>query len=453
MKHHILIVDDEENILISLKNALEGEGYKISTCETAEKALETIKKEHIHAALLDVKLPGMNGIELLENIKKTYTNICCIMMSAHGDIGTAVKATHLGAYDFLEKPVSVDKLLISLENSISYGALKQENLILKQEISAKYEIVGNSKEINKLKKQIDKVAESAKRILVLGESGTGKELVAWAIHHSGKRVKQPFIRVNCAAIPKDLIESELFGHEEGAFTGAKKRKIGKFEQADGGTIFLDEIGDMALETQAKVLRVLQENQLERIAGKEIIDIDVVVIAATNKNIPEMIKQNCFREDLYFRLNVIEISVPSLHTHKQDIPLLIENFLQTFSLDNGVAPLKMDEKAVELFCQYDWPGNIRELKNMVERCAIMAENNMITEDVVKQHINFSAQLDSKALSIPDGSYHDQIKYFEKLIIEKALKKSEYNISKTSKILGLGRSHLHKKINALNIKYVK
>lgn len=450
MNPHILIVDDEENILLSLRNALEGEAYRTSLCVDAKQALSVLKKEEINAALLDVRLPGMDGLQLLKVIREKYPNICCIMMSAHGDISTAVKATHLGAYDFLEKPIGVNKLLKTIENGLLYRALKEENQILKQCINLKYEIIGESKEIQKLKKQISKVAKTARRILIFGESGTGKELVAWAIHNNGNRSAGPFVRVNCAAIPKDLIESELFGYEQGAFTGANKRKIGKFEQADKGTILLDEIGDMAMETQAKVLRVLQENQLERIGGKETIDLDVCVVAATNKNIPVLIRNNSFREDLYFRLNVIEIHVPPLARHKEDIPLLIKHFLDNFSLQNNTAPIKMHVQAVNLFMNYDWPGNIRELQNMVERCAIMAEDNLITEEVINQNINFQSPVKEKEGALPKGPYHQQIKYFEKIIIENALKTTDYNISRTAEVLELGRSHLHKKIKSLDIK---
>lgn len=451
MPDHILIVDDEKGILQSLSSILQDEGYDISTAENGADALKLAKEDTPLLVLLDIWLPDIDGIEVLRRIKEQMPEIIVIMMSGHGTIETAVKATKLGAYDFIEKPLSLEKVSLIVKHAIDQQRLEEENLLLRQKVEKKYELIGRSEGFGQLMEQIRIAGPSNGRVLISGENGTGKELVARKIHSESPRRNKPFVEVNCAAIPETLIESELFGHEKGAFTGATTMKKGKFELADGGTIFLDEIGDMSLATQAKVLRVLQEQEFQRVGGIKTIKVDVRVIAASNKNLKEELKKGNFREDLFYRLNVIPISVPPLRERKEDIPLLINHFIMEFSRENGARPKKIEADAVELFQQYPWPGNVRELKNAVERLMIMVQPLMIaTADVLK-----ILRSDSDPSETGDfrfqryNSFKDAVDAFEREYIANKLRENNWNISKTAEDIQLDRSHLYRKIKSLNI----
>ncbi|MFZ3090610.1 MAG: sigma-54 dependent transcriptional regulator [Nitrospirota bacterium] len=451
MPDHILIVDDEKGILQSLSSILQDEGYDISTAENGADALKLAKEDAPLLVLLDIWLPDIDGIEVLRRIKEQMPEIIVIMMSGHGTIETAVKATKLGAYDFIEKPLSLEKVSLIVKHAIDQQRLEEENLLLRQKVEKKYELIGRSEGFGQLMEQIRIAGPSNGRVLISGENGTGKELVARKIHSESTRRNKPFVEVNCAAIPETLIESELFGHEKGAFTGATTMKKGKFELADGGTIFLDEIGDMSLATQAKVLRVLQEQEFQRVGGIKTIKVDVRVIAASNKNLKEELKKGNFREDLFYRLNVIPISVPPLRERKEDIPLLINHFIMEFSRENGARPKKIEADAVELFQQYPWPGNVRELKNAVERLMIMVQPLMIaTADVLK-----ILRSDSDPSETGDfrfqryNSFKDAVDAFEREYIANKLRENNWNISKTAEDIQLDRSHLYRKIKSLNI----
>ncbi|MEK6682984.1 MAG: sigma-54 dependent transcriptional regulator [Nitrospirota bacterium] len=451
MPDHILIVDDEKGILQSLSSILQDEGYDISTAENGADALKLAKEDTPLLVLLDIWLPDIDGIEVLRRIKEQMPEIIIIMMSGHGTIETAVKATKLGAYDFIEKPLSLEKVSLIVKHAIDQQRLEEENLLLRQKVEKKYDLIGRSEGFGQLMEQIRIAGPSNGRVLISGENGTGKELVARKIHSESTRRNKPFVEVNCAAIPETLIESELFGHEKGAFTGATTMKKGKFELADGGTIFLDEIGDMSLATQAKVLRVLQEQEFQRVGGIKTIKVDVRVIAASNKNLKEALKKGNFREDLFYRLNVIPISVPPLRERKEDIPLLINHFIMEFSRENGARPKKIEADAVELFQQYPWPGNVRELKNAVERLMIMVQPPMIaTADVLK-----ILRSDSDPSEAGDfrfqryNSFKDAVDAFEREYIANKLRENNWNISKTAEDLQLDRSHLYRKIKSLNI----
>ena len=451
MPDHILIVDDEKGILQSLSSILQDEGYDISTAENGADALKLAKEDTPLLVLLDIWLPDIDGIEVLRRIKEQMPEIIIIMMSGHGTIETAVKATKLGAYDFIEKPLSLEKVSLIVKHAIDQQRLEEENLLLRQKVEKKYDLIGRSEGFGQLMEQIRIAGPSNGRVLISGENGTGKELVARKIHSESTRRNKPFVEVNCAAIPETLIESELFGHEKGAFTGATTMKKGKFELADGGTIFLDEIGDMSLATQAKVLRVLQEQEFQRVGGIKTIKVDVRVITASNKNLKEELKKGNFREDLFYRLNVIPISVPPLRERKEDIPLLINHFIMEFSRENGARPKKIEADAVELFQQYPWPGNVRELKNAVERLMIMVQPPMIaTADVLK-----ILRSDSDPSEAGDfrfqryNSFKDAVDAFEREYIANKLRENNWNISKTAEDLQLDRSHLYRKIKSLNI----
>ncbi|NOX21359.1 MAG: sigma-54-dependent Fis family transcriptional regulator, partial [Nitrospirae bacterium] len=377
MQYTVLVVDDEEGIRESLKDILEDEGYEVITASNAEEALKAVNDNAPDLVYLDIWLPDRDGIEVLEEIKGRERTMPVVMISGHGSIELAVKATKLGAYDFLEKPLSLDRVLLTAQRAIERGNLEKNYNILKSKLSDRYQLVGQSEAIKRLKEEIEMVSKTNSRVLITGESGTGKELVARLIHELSPRNTQPFVEVNCAAIPQELIESELFGHEKGSFTGAYERKKGKFELADRGTLFLDEIGDMSLLTQAKVLRVLETQEFQRVGGSKNIKVDVRIIAATNKNLPEEVKKGNFREDLYFRLNVIPIHIPPLRERKEDIPLLVEHFLKTISAEYGRPKKEIKEEALQILMEHDWPGNVRELKNAVERLIIMTPSEVIT----------------------------------------------------------------------------
>lgn len=379
----ILVIDDMAAIRAVLKEELEREKYEVDEAKDGEEALEMLKNSHYDVAFCDIKMPKLDGIELLEKVKSEGINTPFIMISAHGDEKIALQCIKLGAYFYLSKPFeSIDVILIHLRNIIERNSLKQENIQLKKKVNKKYDIVGESASISDVKDMIDKVAPTDARVLVTGSNGTGKELVARWIHEKSARSKGSMIEVNCAAIPSELIESELFGHEKGAFTSAVKQRIGKFEQANGGTLFLDEIGDMSLSAQAKVLRALQENKITRVGGDKEIKVDVRIVAATNKDLKEEIAENRFREDLYHRLGVILIKVPALKDRKDDIPILIEKFLEDIANEYGTKPKSTTVEAIEMLQKSDWTGNIRELRNVVERLVIMCNYEITAEDVSK-----------------------------------------------------------------------
>lgn len=446
----ILIVDDEPSILQSLSGLLSDEGFEITTAVNGYEALKIIDKESPDLVLLDIWMPGMDGIETLKEIKKSNPFIQVIIISGHGTIETAVKATKLGAFDLIEKPLSIDKIILAINNALNFRRLEEENRYLRKKTLEKHSITGNSPAILALKKQIAVVAPTDAWVLITGENGTGKELVARTIYHLSSRADQALIDVNCAAIPQELIESELFGHEKGAFTGATTKKIGKFELAEKGTIFLDEIGDMTMKTQSKILRVLQEQQFQRVGGSRTLSVNVRVIAASNKNLEEEIEKGYFREDLYYRLNVIPIEVPSLKDRLEDIPLLVETFVEECSKKNRGKKKRMTEKGLNLLRSYPWPGNVRELKNLIERLVIMVEKNVIDESDIPPPYN------PRGSTVRDGGSEqlfllDKIKdakrAFEKEFIYKKLVQYDNNITKTAEAIGVERSYLHKKLKMI------
>jgi len=376
----ILIIDDERSIRSTLKEILEYEKYIVEEAKDGEEGLKMILENDYDVVLCDIKMPKMDGMEVLEKVYSTGKDIPFIMISAHGSIETAIDATRKGAYDFITKPPDLNRLLVSVRNAMDRSTLVTETKTLKKKVNKSYQIIGESKEIKQIFKTIEKVAPTDARVLITGPNGAGKELVARAIHTQSKRANEPLVEVNCAAIPSELIESELFGHEKGSFTSAIKQRIGKFEQANGGTLFLDEIGDMSPSTQAKVLRALQESTITRVGGEKEIKVDVRIIAATNKDLTKEIAEERFREDLFHRLNVIPIEVPALKDRADDIPLLIEHFLGIVADDHGTTPKKIDQKAIDALQKLSWTGNIRELKNVVERLVIMSEKTITLEDV-------------------------------------------------------------------------
>ncbi len=446
----IMIVDDEKDIRDVLGGVLGDDGYDVVSADSAEAALRLLSEARPDVVLLDIWLPGMDGITALKEIKKIDTDVEVIMISGHASIDTAVQATKLGAYDFFEKPLSLDKVLITVEHALAHRRLSGEVRELKKKELKKYEIIGETAVIKDLKKDIQKAAPSNSWVLITGENGTGKEFVARNIHQLSTRSDKAFIEVNCAAIPDELIESELFGHEKGAFTGALSQKKGKFDMADEGTIFLDEIGDMSLKTQAKILRILQEQSFERVGGTDLIKVDVRVIAATNKDLKEEIKNGGFREDLYYRLNVIPFVVPPLRERAADIPLLIEHFLAEFSRDSGLDTMKADLKAKRLLTGYSWPGNIRELKNLLERLVIMTSGPTITVNDIPSYISGAAVKGDEYGDFFNRSLlRDARSSFEKEFIVRKLKANSGNIAKTAESIGIERSHLYRKIKSYGI----
>ncbi len=443
-KPTVLVVDDEGGILETLSSILEDEGYEAITASSGEQALTLVKELSPEVILLDVWMPqGIDGLETLKGIKEITQDSAVIMISGHANIDIAVQATKLGAYDFLEKPLSLEKVSILIKRALEKQKLERENIALKTSISQKWEIVGESPKIKVLKNEISKVAASQSRVIIFGESGTGKELVARTLHEASNRSDKSFVEVNCAAIPHELIESELFGHEKGSFTGAFERKKGKFELADEGTLFLDEIGDMSLATQAKVLRVIETQEFQRVGGSKKIKVDVRIIAATNKNLHEEIKKVNFREDLYFRLNVIPIHIPPLRERKDDIPLLVEYFLENFAQQYGQKPKKVSEATLRVLMEYNWPGNVREIKNTIERFIIMTPSETID---IKHMPSYK---ETRTDYYDYKTIKEAREQFEKDFILKKLQENNWNISKTAEDLEIERSNLHRKIKALGI----
>lgn len=450
----ILIVDDEKNIRLSLTGILKDDGFEPNSVSSGEGALEILEKEKFDIIFLDVLLPGMNGIEVLEKINAEYPDIYTIMISGHSDLSTAVQATKLGAYNFFEKPLQADKILLEIKNIESRKKLERDLKSYKEVSEIEEEIIGNSKELNQLKNTIKLAAPSDGRVMVFGENGTGKELVAKAIHFNSKRRDKPFVKINCAAIPKDLMESELFGYEKGAFTGAITRKIGRIEEADAGTLFLDEIGDMNLETQAKLLRVLEENEFVRLGGTKTIKFDIRVISATNKNLEEEIRKGTFREDLYFRLKVIPVNVPSLSRRKDDIPLLVDHFSKIFAIKNGKKTKTFSKEAIEILKKHRWPGNIRELKNLVERAIIMINDDTITSEYLSNMLPEVQTIALKKENTGDikmeGDFKNIMDDFQKTVLQEKYNQCGGNISKMAKELDIDRANLHRKLKKYGIK---
>lgn len=450
MAKTILVVDDEKSILQSLTGILSDEGFEILTAESGTEALDKIKEATPDLVLLDIWMPGIDGIEALKKIKEDYPNLQVLMMSGHGNIETAVKATKIGAYDFVEKPLSLDKLLLSINNALEYYRLEEEVNLLKERERNKYHITGNSKAIMELNEQITIVAPTNAWVLISGENGTGKELVAHTIHLLSRRSHKPIVEVNCAAIPEDLIESELFGHEKGAFTGASTMRKGKFDSAHEGTIFLDEIGDMSLKAQSKTLRILQEQKFERVGGTKTICVDVRVIAATNKDLEAEIEKGTFRDDLYFRLNVIPIRVPSLKERIEDIPSLAEEFISEFSLTTNIEAKEISDEAFATLQRYDWPGNVRELRNLIERLMIMVPGKTIqNKDIPAPYNRASDMKTGVESSFVFDSLKEAKSQFEKAFIQAKLQQFNGNISQTAEAIGIERSNLHKKIKGYQL----
>ncbi len=443
----VLIVDDETNILKVLSQILQDEEHIVYEATSATAALEIITRNDIDFAIVDLWLPDMDGIELLKKIKETFDDIEVVMISGHGSIDVAVRATKVGAYDFIEKPPTIDRIATVSRNALEATRLRRENRSLKKDFDENG-MIGVSPEIMEIRETIGRAAGTNARVFITGDNGTGKEVVARAIYKGSLRFDKPFVKVNCAAIPHELIESELFGHEKGAFTGAVNRREGKFEAADGGTIFLDEICDMSLPAQAKVLRVLQEQEFERVGGNEQVHVDVRIIAATNVNVEEAIARKEFREDLFYRLNVIPIHVPRLSERTQDIPLLVEHFITHFSSEHGIGEKAIDEKGMVFLRQYPWPGNVRQLKNIIERVLIMVPKDVITDTDIQKYIE-SADSFSDFPVAEKSSLKQAKEQFEKEFIEKMLRDHNLNVSAAARELGIERTNLHRKIKQYNI----
>ncbi|NOS35350.1 MAG: response regulator [Deltaproteobacteria bacterium] len=446
----VMVVDDERDIRTSLEGVLRDEGFQVSLAQDGEEALKRLEGAVVDIVLLDIWMPGMYGLEVLGKMKERDRDLPVIMISGHGTIDTAVKATKLGAYDFIEKPLSLDKVILIINHALNQRMLSEENRVLREEIAKDYEIIGTSSAIETLKTSIMRVAPTRSWVLITGENGTGKELVARNIHYFSNRSSKPFIEVNCAAIPEELIESELFGYEKGAFTGAVGSKKGKFDMADGGTILLDEIGDMSLKTQAKVLRILQEQRFERVGGTAGIEVDVRVIAATNKDLSEEIKGGRFREDLFYRLNVIPFHIVPLRERRDDIPIFVEHYLRRFSTEIGGADKSIAREALSCLINYPWPGNVRELKNLMERLFIMSPKSEIAADDLPPSIREGRRSVELLPPSPSmGTLREARREFEREFILHKIEEYDGNISKTAEAIGIERSHLYRKMRGYGI----
>ena len=445
----ILIVDDEAGVRSSLRGVLLDEGYEVELAESGEQCLEVYERKPCDAVLLDVWLPKMDGLETLSEMRQRGMDATVIMMSGHGNIETAVRATKLGAFDFVEKPLSLEKTMLVVRNALKQRFLEARNRMLREQLQRRHTLIGKSRKIERLREEIRRASPTNGRVLIFGENGTGKELVARLIHETSLRSEEAFVEMNCAAIPEELIESELFGHVKGSFTGAVGDKKGKFELADGGTLFLDEIADMSLRTQAKVLRALQEQKFEPVGGASSVQVDVRVLAATNKDLEEEIRQGRFREDLYFRLAVIPIHVPSLRDRASDVPLLAEHFAGEFAQEYGRRPKVFLAPALAALKAYRWQGNVRELKNVVERLVIMVPHDKIgisdLPDALRgQGPGRAGGNSARPLSLREGKEH-----FERELIQRTLEDNDWNITRAARVLKLERSHLHRKIKSYGL----
>lgn len=454
--HSVLVIDDESAIRRALKDIFEFEGFYFGEAADGKAGLKLIKEEEFDVILCDIKMPKMDGLEFLEEARKLVPDIPIVMITGHGNEDTAFEAAKKGAYDFIQKPLDLNRVLITVRNAVDKSELVAETKSLKRRVAKIQEIVGEAPSVKKIKETIEKVSSTDARVLITGENGTGKELVARWMHEKSPRNNGPLVEVNCAAIPSELIESELFGHEKGAFTSAHKNRVGKFEQANGGTIFLDEIGDMSMEAQAKVLRVLQENKLTRVGGDQEIPIDVRVIAATNKDLTELVEKEQFRLDLYHRLGVIIIHVPSLNERREDIPLLAERFLKDICADYNIPNKGLTPKGMFELQKINWTGNIRELRNVMERLIILSEDKINEEDVR----NFVIPKDGASVSAASlegvfnkfNKFHEFKEFVEKSFIEYKLNKNSWNVSRTAEELSIQRSHLYNKIEKFNLERV-
>ncbi|HMA41577.1 MAG TPA: sigma-54 dependent transcriptional regulator [Gemmatimonadales bacterium] len=452
MSRRVLVVDDEKGVREALKQVLEFEDIEVQTCASGLDALQAYAEFRPHLVFLDVKMQGMDGLEVLRRLREYDPHAQVVMISGHGTIQTAVEATQLGAYDFLEKPLDTDRILLTLRNALQQLELAVENVRLRAEVEARYEIVGSSKAVKTVIERIEKVAPTPARVLITGENGTGKELVARAIHDLSPRARGPFVEVNCAAIPAELIESELFGHIKGSFTGAVADRAGKFELADGGTLFLDEIGDMSLSAQAKVLRALQEGVISRVGSGKPLQVDVRVIAATNKTLEQEIAAGRFREDLLYRLNVVPIEVPPLRARRSDIPQLVQHFSDQLCASGrtGLKPKEFDPAALKRLAAHDWPGNIRELRNAVERLLILTPANIVTEQDVERMVGdggrtvAAGEAAAAGAFLRAGTFEEFKQAAERSYLLAKLKEHDWNVSETARTLAMPRSNLYKKI---------
>jgi two-component system nitrogen regulation response regulator NtrX len=449
LKANLLIVDDEANTLATLSRAFRLAGHEATVCDNAAKALELAKSQNFDLILSDVVMPGKDGLSLLEDLKRQGISAPVVMMSGQAHIEMAVRATRLGAIDFLEKPISSDKLMLTVDNALKLQRLESENRQLRHRLG-KHEIVWKGEAMRRVMAQVDRVAASESRVCIFGETGTGKELVARTIHERSPRAAGPFVTLNCAAVPAELIESELFGHEKGSFTGASGRHIGKFEQADQGTVFLDEIGDMPLNMQAKLLRVLEEGEVERIGGDKPITVNVRVVVATHRDLEARVREEKFRQDLFHRIHVFPLLLPPLRERRDDILALVEHFAAQVCAQNGWKPVPFTPDAMEGLQSYSWPGNVRELRNMVERLMLLATAGQVDLETVQLALPKTSPGALVAPSaIGSGALADLVQSFEREVILAELKRSHQNMSLAAKTLGLERSHLYKKAEQLGI----
>lgn len=447
----ILIIDDEKNICLTLNQILGDEGYEVITANSARAGLQLAEEAEPDIILLDVKLPDLNGIEVLSKLRKSQTNTPVIMISGNSSIADAVKAIKLGAFDFLEKPLSLPKVKISVSKALEFACLSNEIKRMREESEHNWNLIGSSRIMQELDSLISRIAPSNAKVLIQGESGTGKELVARLIHARSNRLSKPFIKFNSAAIPKELVESELFGYERGAFTGAQNRKKGKLEEADGGTLFLDEIGDMEAAAQAKILRVIQEGEFERVGGNLTHRIDVRIIAATNQDLSAMVKDGSFREDLFYRLNVVPVFTPPLRERKEDIPILVEHFSRLVALEMGIKTKTFSSKALELISKPDYPGNVRELRNIIERVYLLCDRELLEpQDITDLLPGAGNNNELSAFWTETAAYHDKKREFEIRYLSAQLKLFGGSVSKTAEALGLQQSNLSRKLQELGIK---
>ncbi len=455
-KAHLLLIDDDPSTLASLSRAFRLAGHEVTVCDNATRALDLVRNETFDLILSDVVMPGKSGIEFLEDLKRNGVKTPIVLVSGEANIEMAVHATKLGAMDFVEKPLSTDKLLVMLENAMRLSRLQEENRELRDRLG-KHELVGSSPAMTKLLAQVDRVAASETRVCILGETGTGKELVARAIHEKSARRENSFVTLNCAAVPAELIESELFGHEKGAFTGAAAKHLGKFEQADGGTLFLDEIGDMPVAMQAKLLRVLEEGEVERVGGDKPICVNVRVVVATHRNLEELVKQNTFRRDLFHRIYVFPLPLPPLRERSEDFPVLIEHFARQVAAQNGWKEKNFASDAIDELRRYGWPGNIRELRNVVERLVLLAGEEPIAAGDVRTVLPTPDDISSKSGSsagspgggLGTGTLEERTEQFEREVLLAEIRRQNFHMTNVARAMGLERSHLYKKCQQLGI----